>query len=125
MKLAITTQGPELNSAVDLRFGRAHFFRIVDTETGQQTTVDNTSGVNAVEGAGTQAAETLARLGVQAVLTRHVGPMAWSALKATKIQGYAVDGVVRQRKPSKPSWPANCGRCPRRTCTDTGDESVD
>lgn len=47
MKLAITTQGPDPTSPVDLRFGRAGFFRIVDTETGQQTTVDNTQGVNA------------------------------------------------------------------------------
>jgi predicted Fe-Mo cluster-binding NifX family protein len=92
MKLAITTQGSEPNSPVDLRFGRARFFRIVDTESGQQTAVDNAEGVNAVQGAGTQAAQTLARLGVQAVLTGHVGPKAQSALQAAKIQVYAVDG---------------------------------
>ena len=90
MKLAITTQGSEPNSPVDLRFGRARFFRIVDTETGQQTAVDNSDGVNAVQGAGTQAVQTLARQGVQAVLTGHVGPKAWSALQAAKIQVYSV-----------------------------------
>ena len=54
MKLAITAQGPEPDSPVDLRFGRARYFRIVDTETGQQTAVDNAEGVNAVQGAGIQ-----------------------------------------------------------------------
>ncbi len=92
MKLAITTQGPDLDSPVDLRFGRARFFRTVDTETGQQMAVDNAEGVNAVQGAGVQAGQSLARLGVQAVITGHVGPKAWSALQAANIQVYAVDG---------------------------------
>jgi predicted Fe-Mo cluster-binding NifX family protein len=97
MKLAITTQGSEVNALVDLRFGRARFFRIVDTETGQQTTVDNAEGVNAVQGAGTHAAQTLARLGVQVVLTGHVGPKALSALQAAKIQVYSVSGGTAEQ----------------------------
>jgi predicted Fe-Mo cluster-binding NifX family protein len=92
MKLAITTQGPHANSPIDPRFGRARCFRIVDTETGQQSTVDNAGGVNAVQGAGTQAAQTLARLGVQAVLTGHAGPKAMNALQAANIQVVAVNG---------------------------------
>ena len=91
MKLAITAQGPEPDSPVDLRFGRARYFRIVDTETGQQTAVDNAKGVKAVQGAGISAAQTLARLGVQAVLTGHVGPKAWSALQAANIHVYSVE----------------------------------
>jgi len=90
MKLAITSQTPELTSPVDLRFGRAAFFLIVETETGQQTVVDNSEGVNAVQGAGTHGAQTLARLGVQAVITGHVGPKAWNALQAAKIRVYSV-----------------------------------
>lgn len=97
MKLAISSQGTDLDSPVDLRFGRARFFRIVDTETGQQTTVDNTDGVNAVQGAGTQAGQTLARLGVHTVLTGHVGPKAWSALQAAKIQVFTVSGGTVQQ----------------------------
>jgi predicted Fe-Mo cluster-binding NifX family protein len=97
MKIAITTQGTDANSAVDLRFGRTKFFRIVDTETGQQTAVANAGGVNAVQGAGTQAAQTLARLGAQAVLTGHVGPKALSALQAAKIQIYSVSGGTAEQ----------------------------
>jgi predicted Fe-Mo cluster-binding NifX family protein len=92
MKLAISSQGTDLDSPVDLRFGRARFFHIVDTETGQQTTVDNAGGVNAIQGAATQASQTLARLGVQTVLTGHVGPKAWSALQAANIQVFTLNG---------------------------------
>jgi predicted Fe-Mo cluster-binding NifX family protein len=97
MKLAITTEGPDLNSLVDLRFGRARYFRIVDLETGQQTTVDNAEGANAAQGAGIQASQTLARLGVQAVITGHVGPKAWSALQGAKIRVHAVDGGTAEQ----------------------------
>jgi predicted Fe-Mo cluster-binding NifX family protein len=97
MKIAVTTQGSEPNSPVELRFGRTRFCRLVDNETGQQTTVDNADGVNAVQGAGIKAAQTLARLGIQVVLTGHVGPKAWSALQAANIQVYFVDGGTEEQ----------------------------
>lgn len=97
MKIAITTQGSDANAPVDVRFGRASHFRIVDAGTGQQTSVDNAGGVNAVQGAGTQAAQTLARLGVQAVLTGHVGPKALSALQAANIKIYSVSGGTAEQ----------------------------
>ena len=92
MKLAISIQGTDPNAPIDPRFGRARFFRIVDTETGQQTALDNASATNAAQGAGIQAVQALARLGVHAVLTGHVGPKAWTALQAANIQVYPVSG---------------------------------
>ncbi len=97
MKLAISIQGTDLHAPIDPRFGRARFFRIVDTETGQQTTLDNTSAAEAAQGAGLQAVQTLARLGVQAVITGHVGPKALTALQAAKIQAYSVSGVSAEQ----------------------------
>ena len=97
MKFAVTARGPETNDGVDPHFGRARFFRVVDAATGQQTVEDNQAGLNAVQGAGIQAAQTLANLGVQAVVTGHVGPKAWAALQAARIQVYGVkDGTVEQ-----------------------------
>ncbi len=92
MKIAVTSQGPHCGSPVDLRFGRAPFFFIVDTETGQQIAVDNAGGAGAVQGAGTQAAQTLARRGVQAVVTGHVGPKASTGLQAANIAVYGATG---------------------------------
>ena len=42
MKVAITSQGPDMTSMVDLRFGRAKYFIVVDTETGEFSAHDNT-----------------------------------------------------------------------------------
>jgi predicted Fe-Mo cluster-binding NifX family protein len=97
MKLAISIQGTDLNAPIDPRFGRARFFRIVDTETGQQSALDNTSAADAAQGAGIQTVQTLARLGVQAVLTGHVGPKSLTALQAAKIQVYPVNGVSAEQ----------------------------
>lgn len=92
MKIAVTSQGQDATSLVDPRFGRARYFRVVDCATGQQNVVDNEAGVNAAQGAGTQAVQTLASMGVQAVITGHVGPKAWTALQVAKIPAYAVSG---------------------------------
>ena len=92
MKLAISIQGSEPNAPIALRFGRAPFFRIVDTEAGLQVTVDNSEAVNAAQGAGIQTAQNLARLGVQTVLTGHLGPKASNALQVANIKTYSVSG---------------------------------
>jgi len=96
IRFAVTAQGPQAHDGVDPRFGRARFFRVVDAA-GQQTVLDNSVGVNAAQGAGIQAAQSLANLDIQAVVTGHVGPKAWTALQAAKIEVYAVkDGTVEQ-----------------------------
>lgn len=82
MKVAVTSQGRELNSPVDPRFGRAKFFVVVDTETGEFSAVDNSQNLNAVQGAGIQAGKNVADLGAEAVITGHVGPKAFATLQA-------------------------------------------
>lgn len=88
MNVAITAQGTELNAAVDPRFGRAPYFLLVDLETGQFTVHDNVQNVNAPQGAGIQSAQTVARLGTQAVVTGNVGPKAFKTLQAAGIPVY-------------------------------------
>jgi predicted Fe-Mo cluster-binding NifX family protein len=82
MKVAITSHGADLSSAVDHRFGRAKFLIVVDTDTGQFSAHDNTQNVNAVQGAGIQAGRNVVDLGVQAVITGNVGPKAFATLQA-------------------------------------------
>lgn len=82
MKLAITSVDEGIESSVDLRFGRAKYFVVVDLETHATTTVSNYVNLNAAQGAGIQTAKTLIDLGVKAVITGHVGPKAFSALEA-------------------------------------------
>lgn len=96
MKLAVTSQGAELDSPVDPRFGRAKYFVVVDTDTGSASAHDNAQNLNASQGAGIQAGQAVARLGVEAVLTGHVGPKAYTTLGAAKIAVYTgISGTVK------------------------------
>lgn len=97
MKVVVTAQGAGLDSPVDPRFGRAAYFVLVDTETGEATAHDNARNLNAPQGAGIQAGQTVARLGAEAVLTGHVGPKAFATLRAAGIQVYpGASGTVRE-----------------------------
>lgn len=91
MKLALTTSGETLESPLDPRFGRAPRFLVLETDTSAFEVVDNRAGVDAAHGAGIQAAETLARLGVRAVVTGHCGPKAQSVLTRAGIDVYNTD----------------------------------
>ena len=97
MKIAITSQGTSLDSPVDPRFGRATYFILADTESGEWTSHDNALNLNAPQGAGIQAAQAVARLGAEAVLTGHVGPKAFAVLKAANINVYTgANGTMRE-----------------------------
>ncbi len=88
MKIAITSQGQALDSQVDSRFGRARFFIVVDTETGEFSASDNGQNLNAAQGAGIQAGKNVVDLGVEAVVTGHVGPKAFATLQAGGVKVY-------------------------------------
>jgi len=96
MKVVVTTQGTDLDSAIDPRFGRAERFLLVDTETMQATVHDNTRNLNAAQGAGIQAAQAVCDLGAGAVITGNVGPKAFATLRAAGIAIYlGASGTVR------------------------------
>jgi len=86
MKIAITAQGNELSSEIDLRFGRAKWLIVVDTETGDFQAHDNTVNLNAAQGAGIQTGRNVANLGVDAVITGNVGPNAFKTLNTAGVK---------------------------------------
>ena len=88
MKVAVTSQGQDMKSPVDPRFGRAKFFMVVDAESGVFAAHDNAQNLNAAQGAGIQAAQKVIELDMEAVVTGNVGPKAFSALQAGDIKVY-------------------------------------
>jgi predicted Fe-Mo cluster-binding NifX family protein len=88
MKIAITATAGDLQATVDRRFGRARHLLVVDLEADTLEVHDNEVNLNAVQGAGIQAAQNVAGLGVEAVLTGHLGPNAHRALAAAGIAAY-------------------------------------
>jgi predicted Fe-Mo cluster-binding NifX family protein len=85
-KIAITSEGPTLMDALDSRFGRAAGFIIVDPQTMEHQYVENGRAQTMAQGAGIQAAETVATAGANIVLTGFVGPKAFMALSAAGIK---------------------------------------
>jgi predicted Fe-Mo cluster-binding NifX family protein len=96
MKICVSAASGSLDANVDSRFGRCPYFVIVDSETMEFTAVPNDSG-SAAHGAGIQAAQTVANMGVKVVLTGNVGPNAFSVLSATGIKVMTgVSGSVKE-----------------------------
>jgi predicted Fe-Mo cluster-binding NifX family protein len=87
MKIVVTATAPDLEAAVDPRFGRGAYFVSIDTETLQWQAHEN-QGVNAAGGAGSQAAQFVAQQGAQAVISGDFGPNAYLALVAAEIKMY-------------------------------------
>lgn len=85
MKIAITSKGTDLDSEVDPRFGRASYILIVNSETFDFEVLDNKTNVNALKGAGIQAASMVSDKGAEVLLTGFCGPNAFKTLKAAKI----------------------------------------
>ena len=92
MKVAVSSVGETLDSAVDPRFGRAAQFVLVDTDTGEHQLISNAQNLHAAQGAGIQAAETVSSHGAEYVMTGHCGPKAFRALNAAGIK--VVSGIA-------------------------------
>ncbi len=86
MKIAITSQGQDLEAQVDPRFGRAAFILIVDTDTKEFSIIDNAKNKDAFKGAGIQAAASICDNGAQVLLTGFCGPNAFKTLDAAGVK---------------------------------------
>jgi predicted Fe-Mo cluster-binding NifX family protein len=96
MKVAVSSNGENLDAQLDPRFGRCRFFMIVNPDDMSFEAFKNESAVQG-GGAGIQAAQFLASLGVEAVVTGNCGPNAVQTLAAAGIEmlgGQA--GTIRQ-----------------------------
>ncbi len=84
-KIAVTSDGPDLDGPLDPRFGRAAGFIIINPKTFESTYLDNGSSQAMAQGAGIQAAENIVNSGAKVVLTGYVGPKAFQSLSAAGI----------------------------------------
>lgn len=97
MKIILTATSPNIESDVDLRFGRGAYFIVVDPDTLEWQAHAN-PGVSASGGAGTLAAQFAANQHVSSVISGDFGPNAYNALQAAGIGMYLLgaDSTVKQ-----------------------------
>ena len=94
-KICITSLGPNMDSEMDPKFGRAHFFLIFDQE-GEDFEVLENPNRELGHGAGIQTAQLIANQNVGVVLSGAFGPKASQVLDTAGIQmksGYT--GLVK------------------------------
>ena len=94
MKIAITSTDGTLDGMVDERFGRAKKIVVFDTEANSQETVDNTTNMNASQGAGIQTAQNVVQSKAQAVISGHLGPNAFRVLSAAGIEVFTASNMT-------------------------------
>lgn len=96
MRVAVSANGPTLESEVNPRFGRCPWLLIVDTESMAFEALENPA-VTSPGGAGIQVGEAIAQKQVEAVITGNCGPNAYEVLSAAGIHVYAgASGSVRE-----------------------------
>jgi predicted Fe-Mo cluster-binding NifX family protein len=96
MKIAISSTGKDIQSEIDPRFGRCHYFVIVDVQDKEIKSfkaIENTATAQA-GGAGISAAQIAADQGVNAIITTNMGPRAFDVFEQLDIKIYQADGKI-------------------------------
>ncbi len=96
MRVAVTSDGSDLEASTSSVFGRCPEFVLVDSETMSFESIPNPA-VGVSGGAGIQAAQLIVDRGADAVITGSVGPNAFGVLQAAKVTVYSFGGgTVRE-----------------------------
>jgi len=95
-KICVTSEGDNLGSKVDSRFGRCRYFIIADTDTLEFEAIENPN-IESMGGAGIQSAQLVSSKQVKAVLTGNVGPNAFQTLQAAGIEVFTdASGTIKE-----------------------------
>ena len=98
MNIVVSASGPDMESQVDNRFGRCPYFILVEVEDKKikgHKSVENTSA-NQMGGAGMTAAQAVADMKADAIITVNMGPRAFIVFKQLGMEIYQGTGTVKE-----------------------------
>ena len=97
MRIAIASEGRELSSKVDPRFGRARFIIIHDTTKSESEVFDNQEISQIPGGSGVKAAEAVVNMNVDYVISQNFGPKSLQVFKISNVKAAMFsDGTVAE-----------------------------
>lgn len=85
MKTVICSQSSHIEASVDSRFGRTAFFAVYDDAAKLWDFIPNQQNLQAAQGAGIQAAQTVINAEADVLIAANVGPKAMAALQANGV----------------------------------------
>ena len=95
MRIAVASEGRELSSKIDPRFGRAKYIVIHDTESGETEVLDNQEISQLAGSAGVKAAEAVVNKHVDYIVSQNFGPNALQVFKVANVKAAVFsDGTV-------------------------------
>jgi predicted Fe-Mo cluster-binding NifX family protein len=97
MNIVVSASGPDMESQVDNRFGRCPYFILVEVEDKKiksHKSVENASA-NQMGGAGMAAAQAVADMKADAIITVNMGPRAFIVFKQLGMEMYQGTGTVK------------------------------
>ena len=83
-----------LDGKIDERFGRARKIVFYDMETKEHSVVDNSMNLNAAQGAGIQAAQSVVRTGAKTIISGHFGPKAFQVIQMAGLEVYSATDMT-------------------------------
>ena len=94
MKIVISATGKDIESNIDVKFGRAPFFLIVDTKTKEVKVIENTVRDRS-SGVGITVGNIVAKEEIDAVITTDIRPFAFETFEQCGIRIYQAEGRIK------------------------------
>ncbi|MGC8940754.1 MAG: NifB/NifX family molybdenum-iron cluster-binding protein [Candidatus Nanoarchaeia archaeon] len=98
MKVAVSSEGKNLENKVSEVFARAPYFIIAEIEKGKikDFEIIKNEAQNRMGEAGIFASQLIAEKGVEAVITKNIGPRAFEVLRQFNIKVFSGSGTVKE-----------------------------
>ena len=98
MKIVVSATEKDINGPVDMRFGRCPYFLVIEAEGKDikgHKAVENRSA-NQMGAAGMTAAQEVAEMKPDAIITVNIGPRAFIVFKQLGIDVYQASGTIKE-----------------------------
>lgn len=98
MKIAVSSEGKDIESRISAVFGRSPYFIIAEIDDGKIAKIESIENASSdqVGGAGISTAQAIAEKNVKVVITGNIGPRGSDVMRQFNIEVYRGNGLVKE-----------------------------